>query len=169
MGHLNEKGVYIYDETDNPPTFSELINLGQNAESDGKAYFVGTSAQRLALDPAPAGAMWQDTDNGEKLWSTAPNGKWRRHEGIATFAAGGWSTAATNIYYRTQTVTIPTVLAANESILVAFAFTSGNSWVSVNGITRNATDTVLSLRILQISTTAVQVSGDISWRVVKGA
>lgn len=171
MGAKDSKGIWRYSEDDAPAaaTFSELLNIGQASVSDRIAYFAGTTAERLALDPAPAGAMWQDTNDGEKLWSCAPDGKWRLHEGKATFAAGSWATATTNVYYRQQTVTIPTILAPNETVLVSFISTTGNSWLSVAAIQRNASDTVLTLRIMQIATAAVTIPGDIAWRVVKGA
>lgn len=64
----NNKGIYIYTETDDAPTFSELINLGFQSASDTLKHFSGTPAQRYLLDPAPEGAFWVDTDPPGRVW-----------------------------------------------------------------------------------------------------
>ena len=39
------KGVHKYAETDNPPKFSELMNLGMDSVSDAIVYLEGTPAE----------------------------------------------------------------------------------------------------------------------------
>ncbi len=135
--------------------------------SDALAYFAGTSAKRLALDPAPPGAMWQDTDNGQKLWSTGPDGKWRLHEGIATLASGSFGTNGP-VWSRDVSSVLPTVLAVNETLAIAYAphNTVVSAWLVVNQITRGPATTTVKLRAF--ATGASAQIGTISWRVVKG-
>lgn len=46
-GAIDAQGVYIYNETDKPSPFSDLLNLGQDAQS---AKFAAVAAELLALD-----------------------------------------------------------------------------------------------------------------------
>lgn len=160
------KGIHKYAETDNPPKFSELMNLGMDSVSDAIVYLEGTSAERLALDPAPAGAIWKDSDVAGRLWSTSPAGKWRLHEGRISDIARPWTAIASPVWGRTITFSVPTVLAANEELAI-WAGQHAGAWVTVTngGITRNPTDTTLTVhaaRLLNGGETAINVL----WRVV---
>ncbi|MBL5972428.1 MAG: hypothetical protein D3X82_01260 [Candidatus Leucobacter sulfamidivorax] len=167
MGQLDTTGTYRYDEDDDEVEFSDLLNLAQAAESNARAFFHGTGAQRAALDPAPAGAYWQDTDGTRRLWSTAPDGTWRRHEGAVSAAAGALA-AAGGIYGRTVTFDLPTVIAANETIQASQIDPGGGTytWASIATITRLADKTQLTVRHMAAVSGSYALA--IAWRVVKG-
>ncbi|QBE48745.1 hypothetical protein [Leucobacter triazinivorans] len=168
---LDLKGIHQYTEADDEATFSDLLNLGQGSISDAMTYLSGPGANRDALDPAPAGAMWQDTDGDQRLYSTGPDGKWRLHEGYASGPAASWDLGGASgpitLYVRTVIVDIPTVLALDETILVGHAPpSSGFTFVSLIGHTRHADRTTLSLRHMIVQA-ATQTACHFTWRIVK--
>lgn len=170
MGAKNEKGIWLYGEDDaaTATTFSELLNLGQQSVSDRINYFAGTTAERLALDPAPAGALWRDTNNGERLYSADPTGEWRRHEGSVVVAAGALA-AVGSIYGRSVSVDLPTVIAAHETIMITATELGGStySWIAQNLVNRAADKTTIGIRHMSIIATAQGFT--FAWRVVGGA
>ena len=160
------KGIHLYAESDTKPTFSELINMLGQSVSDALAYFAGTSAKRLALDPAPPGAMWKDTDNGARLWSAAPNGKWRLHSGVVTKPGTPWEVTSGGISGRSFTIDIPTVISVNEVISLTHVGAVGFvSFASLDGIDRQADKTRLTVRHVQFLNATV-TDCKFSWQVL---
>lgn len=165
---LDLKGIHQFTEDDDETTFSESLNLLAGSVSDALAWLAGTTAERDALEPAPPGAMWQDTDGAKRLWSCGPVGEWRLHEGTAVIPAGALG-AAGNIYGRTLDIDIPTVIGTDETIMVAVVTMGGASysWVTVREIARHPAKTTIGLRHMSVINGAHGFT--ISWRVVKGA
>lgn len=160
------KGIHKYTETDQRATFSELLNMGQDSVSDATMYLVGTSAKRAALDPAPAGAMWQDTDNGQRLWSVSPAGKWRLHAGVASKPGTPWEVTSGGISGRSFTFDIPTVISTNETIMLTHTGGVGFvSFASLDGIDRQADKTRLTIRHVQFLNATVTAC-KFAWLVV---
>lgn len=170
MGAKNEKGIWLYGEDDaaTATTFSELLNLGQQSVSDRISYFAGTTAERLALDPAPAGALWRDTNNGERLYSPDPTGKWRQHEGAISANVAAF-TSSSPVFYASVALTIPTVLAASEAIelYVIGANTAAYLTVSADTVTRGAASTDVTARLSRIAAGG-GLTVTFGWRVVRG-
>lgn len=166
----DNKGIYKYTEADDAVTMSALLNLGQDSVSNTLKYFADTSAKRMALVPPPPGAMWQDTDNGERLWSVGPDGAWRLHEGRAAVNAGAWVTSQTPFFGRTITWDLPTVLAPTETLLVAQDEGSGNGYSTAGlaTIARYADKTQITVRHLVFGSPQTQPLC-ITWRIVKRA
>lgn len=166
MGHIDPTGTYMYDEDDDEATFSELLNLGQNAESEARAYFRGTGAERDALDPAPPGAMWKQTDGQKRLYSAAPDGTWRLHEGKLTDIARAWDASAAPVYARTITWDVPTILAADETLEIVTALSNASfTTTTLATLTRYADKTVISCRYMKFFNATIDTC-DVLWRVV---
>lgn len=169
MGAKDLKGIWKYDETDDEATFSELLNIGQDSISDALAYFAGPPISREALTPAPAGAMWKDTDALGRVWSAGPTGAWRRHEGSATSAAVAWHNTTSPIYGRVITLDIPTVIGVNETIQVTMvSTTAAYPTISLVGVTRAADKTTLDVRFVSLQVPAI-AAVTFAWRVVSAA
>lgn len=170
---LDNKGIHQYTETDQAISFSEMLNLGMQSVSDSLAYFAGSSAKRLALEPAPPGARWKDTDGSELLYSAGPDGAWRQHEG-STFVAGGpWAIGGVNgslvMYARTVTLDIPTVLGPTETLsIVAYDSTSTYTWASIASTTKHANRTTLIVRQYIFGSSATP-NLRFTWQVTTGA
>lgn len=162
------KGIHQYREDDDEPSFSGTLNLLAESVSDAMTYFSGPAANRQALDPAPKGAMWQDTDGTEALYSADPNGQWRQHEGYFTLTAGTWTTVVANIVARSATRDLPIVLAADETIMATPTDHSGNGFTTtvLNHHVREAAKTTLHLRQFQVAGSATQPIS-MAWRIVK--
>lgn len=162
---LDSRGVYTYTEDDDEATFSELLNLGMRSISDALAYFAGTSAERMACVPAPPGAMWQDTDNGGRLWSTGPDGSWRLHTGEYQAPVAPWTVTNTApVYSRQFTAILPTVLAPTESILVtALSTGTGYGVISLANVIRHVDRTEIAVRFSGFSATTQSCL--IAWQV----
>ena len=169
FGNKDSRGIYLYGEDDNETNHSTLLNKGQKSVSDAMKYFSGTPAQRAALDPAPAGAMWKDTDAAGRLWSATPGGKWRRHEGAATVAVQAF-TASSPVFYTSIALTLPTVITANEAIelYVIGANLPAYLTVSTDTITRGATTTEVAARLTRIAASGA-ITVTFGWRVVQSA
>ncbi|GAA2825668.1 hypothetical protein FB468_2055 [Leucobacter komagatae] len=166
----DNKGIYKYTEADDAVTMSALLNLGQDSVSNTLKYFADTSAKRMALVPPPPGAMWQDTDNGERLWSVGPDGAWRLHEGRVSVIAGAWATSQTPFFGRTITWDLPTVLAPTETLMVTQDEGSGTGFsaASLASITRYTDKTQITVRHLAFASNVTQPLS-ITWRIVKRA
>ncbi len=167
MGHVNTAGVYVYDETDDEATFSDLLNLQTDAVTVGKAAFRGPAAARAALTPAPPGATWQDTDGSKLLWSPAPDGTWRRHAGRTAVPLGAF-TGAAPVFFRSATVEIPTILAATETLLISQETHPEMGVMGMAAITRGPASTSVDLRHIQLGNTN-QKATNISWLIVPAA
>lgn len=166
---LDTRGIHQFTESDTQPTFSALLNLGMSSVSNSKAFFKGTQAQRAALDPAPAGAYWQDTDGSKQLWSAGPSGQWRRHEGQSSIAAGAWEVTNGPVRARSVDVIIPTALASNETLLVSTAY-SNTTFALVelaNIVTRAASSTTIRVRHIQFFSNATPAA-TFNWQVANG-
>lgn len=68
FGTKDARGIYQFGEDDAEATFSQLLNKGMQSVSDATKYFSGTPAQRAAMNPAPDGARWKDTDTAGLEW-----------------------------------------------------------------------------------------------------
>lgn len=115
--------------------------------------------------------MWFDTDTN-KMMVGDKSGGWRLFTGSATAATKAWDTtqAVTGMAMagRTEGLTIPTVLEAHEElILTARSIGSGYGFVSLTGITRNPTNTIATVRFMQIMSTAQQ-SLVVTWQIAPG-
>ncbi|WP_024357815.1 hypothetical protein [Leucobacter chironomi] len=167
-GTLDARGVYHYGEDDAEADFSSLLNLGMEAISEALAYFAGPPAKRQALYPAPPGSRWKDTTGSRALWSPAPDGTWRRHQGTHTAPAAAWSdNFQGGIHLRTITAVIPTVLAADETMMVTLANDAGTfAMVSLDRVERGPASTTLTLRYMQVMNSSP--SGcRIAWQIVE--
>lgn len=178
MGISIEEVLNSFDYNGADPTLvlSRVASLeaagpGIAAQLAKRAYYSGTAAEREALTPAPPGALWQTTDNNEGLYSASPTGTWRLHEGIATAAGGSWaiggSSGPLTMYARTVVITIPTILSANETVMVShMENSSGYTFVSLASVVRNTTNTAITLRHM-IFGSVNQLALTVSWRIVK--
>lgn len=163
---LNGHGIWEYQETDPSPTASSMLNRLTESIGDSRAYHRGLAADRPDLSPVPAGCYWQDADGDQQLWSAAPNGDWRPHEGIATVPSGAF-TGTSPVLYRTQNITLPIVLSADETLQVTLATATYYSFISCYGITRGVSSTTVQLRHLQIANSTPDTM-TVAWRIVKG-
>jgi hypothetical protein len=167
MSPLDLKGIHQFTEDDDETTFSELLNLLAGSVSDALAWFAGTAAERDALQPAPPGGMWQDTDGDKRLWSCGPDGFWRLHEGRASIPASAFAGAAP-LYFRSQEIVLPTVLAADETLILSQDSNPEMGVIGVSAITRNPASTGVQIRHIQLGNTNQKVV-TCAWRIVKGA
>jgi hypothetical protein len=126
----------------------------------------GTAAQR-ATTASKYWQLWLDTDGSQKLYVGNKTGGWRQYSGEATAAAGAWdNSSAPAVYARTVSVTLPTVVLSTESIQISSTNTgSGFGAYAMNNITRNPTNTVISIRHYQFLSNAANLLG-FTWNVV---
>lgn len=139
-------------------------------EAEEQAFFIGTEAERIAMVPPKLrdGVRFKVTDTGVE-WDRAA-GAWRKLHGRATLASAAWQTTATSgaviFAGRTATFTIPYILAAGESVIVTQETGgSGFSQVSMSAITRNPTNTTVTVRLTQFQSTSTQAF-TVLWRIV---
>lgn len=129
----------------------------------------GPSTWRLATTPRYFD-MWYDTTDG-LVYVGNKTGTWRRFSGTDAVAAGAWALSTTSGTVinvgRTVTFTIPTVLEATESLIVSEVATgSGYGFSAVTSIVKNPTNTVLTMRHMQIGATTTQPLY-INWQVTQ--
>ena len=101
LGSKTSRGIYLYGEDDTEASFSALLNKGMESVHDAARCFAGTPVQRAALNPAPDGATWQDTNSEARRW-VGIGGGWSQIAGplrkTAMSTAGGmnsgWSGVA---------------------------------------------------------------------------
>lgn len=130
----------------------------------------GTAAQRAATK-SQYWEMWKDTDTDQYIWVGDTAGGWRRFSGSHTQAAGAWDSApvsgSVSMGLRTLSITIPTVLSADESLLISVIGTgTGFGYASIAGMTRNPTDTSITVRHAQVGSTATNPV-TFAWQVVR--
>ena len=127
-------------------------------------YRIGTSGQR-ASTAAKFGQIWQDSDGNKTKWKGRSNGSWTRLEGSRLVSAGAWDLTANGNSGRTLTLSLPCVLEANETLQITVnGVGSGFGILSLNTITKNASDTTVVLRHMQLFSSA-QNSVGLSWQI----
>lgn len=148
-------------------TRSEYIKTGtawQQYSSGGIRF--GLASER-ALTTARFGEFWQDTDGSKFVWKGRTDGSWTRASGTGTDGTKAWdTTSGGTLAGRTISVTLPCVLEANETLLVqSTSIGSGFGFISVASIIKNASNTVLNMRFMQIISTTQQALGYV-WQIV---
>lgn len=124
----------------------------------------GTAGQR-SLVSAQFGQIWQDSDGNKTKWKGRSDGTWTRMEGSRLVAAGAWDLTANGNSARTLTISLPCVLEATETLqITANGVGSGFGILSLNTITKNASDTTVVLRHMQLFSSA-QNSVGFSWQI----
>lgn len=176
----NSAGVRIFQE----------VREGRQATSTRtfRRYFNGTSwsawesvdgirrgtGARRAASPSKYWDFWQDTDGTQSLYVGNKSGGWRKFSGSGTSPDAAWSTTqgtapAAIIAGRTATVTLDTVLEANEHlILTGTSIGSGFGIVTLNGVVKNPTNTVATIRFMQLGSTTTQ-QFSFAWQIVQYA
>lgn len=114
---------------------------------------------------------WYDSTL-QQLFVGSKTGTWRRKSGLTTFASAAWTSSATSGSVinaaRTINLTIPTFLETNETLAVTLVDGgSGFTFLSLNTMTKNATDTDIAVRYAQLFSTTNQ-GGTILWQVTPG-
>lgn len=132
----------------------------------GHGILYGTAAQRAAT-PSRYWQFWQDTDGDQLLWVGDKSGGWRRYSGFYSWTAAAWDTrqvsGSMSLAGRTIGATIPTVIEDNERLVCQLiAGGSGFTFVGGSSFVRNANDTTLNFRYMQIGSTVTQ-AGTIAW------
>jgi len=116
-----------------------------------RIHATGTAAERAATT-STYWQFWQDTDNGGHLYIGDKAGGWRLYSGQETVAAGSWQTASSPFWGRTVSITLDTVLEDNEVIMMTTtSVSSGFGSISPTTLTRNLTETVVSVRHTQMA------------------
>ncbi|QBI98123.1 minor tail protein [Microbacterium phage Fireman] len=131
----------------------------------------GPSTLRTAIQPQYLDE-WYDTTTLANYLGSKSN-TWRQSEGTVNASARAWDTTQTsgsvNLAGRTDSLTLPTVLEANEDVLVwARTVGSGFGFVSLNGTVRNPTNTVITVRFMQIMSLVTQ-GYTLGWKIVPAA
>lgn len=128
----------------------------------------GTSTERTAFTTAARGTLWLDTNGEGRIYIANGSGGWRLYEGSAVVAAGAWSTVQGNAFAgRAVNVTIPTVIAPDENIAIhVLSVGTGFGNVALSSITRNANNTVLSIRHTQWGS-SITNGFSFHWQVVR--
>ncbi len=114
FGTKDARGIYQFGEDDAEATFSQMLNKGMQSVSDATKYFSGTPAQRAALAPAPAGAIWVDTDSAGRVWRVA-GGVWCP-EKVGVNNVTVKAAAAANTPY-SLTITFPAPFDATPTVV----------------------------------------------------
>lgn len=129
----------------------------------------GTAALRAATI-SDYWDFWQDTDGSAALYVGNKTGGWRRFSGQATSGTTAWDATVAGppaTAGRTIVFTLPTVLETNETVLVtANAIGSGYGFIAMNTVTRNASDTTINVRFMQIMSVTTQAV-TINWQIVQ--
>lgn len=129
----------------------------------------GTGARRLATTPR-YWDFWQDTDGSQLLYVGSKSGTWRQFSGNATSPAAAWSTSqgtapAAVVVGRSDTLTIDTVLEANETLrLVPTSIGNGFGNAATASVTKNLTNTSVVVRMTQIGSATTQ-QFTFSWEI----
>ncbi|WP_166985217.1 hypothetical protein [Canibacter zhoujuaniae] len=122
-------------------------------EADNKsrgAYRSGTLEDRDAWKDAQPGAYWQDSAADGKLYRRTQRNTWTQAAGVHSEPGGSWAISTAVGAGRTVTVTLPCVLAANESLIITTsAQGSGFGYVGLHDIRRTATNTIVTVRHVQ--------------------
>lgn len=145
-----------------------------HGRNNGFAPYVPKPTQGLAADKPANPSYWQmyfETDT-QKMMVGSKTGTWRQFAGTASMPARAWDTTQSNgviIAGRTDNFTLPTVLENSEDVIVwSRSVGSGFGIVSLNGTARNPTNTVLSVRLMQLASLTTQAYG-IGWQISPAA
>lgn len=130
----------------------------------------GTAAQRAATTSA-YWQFWQDTDGAAGLYVGNKTGGWRKYSGQESFGSAAWATIRTSgeviLSGRTISATLDTILESNEVIMMAATGVgTGYGLVTPNTLSRNATNTVVSFRFMQLMSTTTQ-GVSVAWNVLQ--
>lgn len=134
-----------------------------------RAAMSGAKALRQ-LTRANYGDTWYETDTKLTMIGNLSNG-WRQKYGQVTFASRAWDVSSTSALLagRTDSVTLPTVLESHETLNVWMTSAGGGyDFCSISSITRNSSNTVLAVRLMQILAVATQTLS-VGWEVVPAA
>lgn len=135
-------------------------------ELDQNAYFVGTDAERLGLLPPKLrdGIRFKCTDTLVE-WDRY-KGSWRKLSGSASIPSAAWSFTSGSLAGRTATFTIPYAVDAKESVMISQGSGgTGFSFSAMTAVGRNETNTVVSVRLMQIGSLTTQ-SFVIYWQII---
>lgn len=130
----------------------------------------GTTAQRAARTSKHM-QLWQDTNGDQYLWVGNRSGGWRRYSGRGGVASAAWdynqSSGSVTTVARSISLTIPTVLDTDEDLLITPIHTgTGFGFISVAGLVKNPSNTVATIRFMQIGA-ATQQALTVAWQLVK--
>jgi hypothetical protein len=136
--------------------------------SIGRGVRSGPTALRTEITPK-YWDFWLDTDDGH-MYVGSKSGTWRQYSGSTAAAAAAWDTingtGTAALAGRTVNITIPTVLETTETLLFqAGSVGSGFGFLSGVSVTRNPTNTTLTVRFMQIMSTATQ-SFSVNWEII---
>lgn len=128
----------------------------------------GTTGAQINIAPSPLyGQTWQATDYYKDLMIASSTGAWRQKTGVHVQPAGSWEYAnGTTAVGRTVNFTVPEPLESNETIrLTSLNVGSGFGFIAMSGITKNANNTVVQFRHLQIGS-STQNPVSVLWEIV---
>lgn len=128
------KGIHKFVEADTAANFSTLLNLGMDSVSDALVALSGTSAKRAALDPAPEGATWRDTDLGYREW-VGRGGVWRPVKLHANNVTVKAAAAANTSHSLDVTFADPFPQAPSVQATAVASAADGVPWVGVSNVT----------------------------------
>lgn len=127
----------------------------------------GPSTWRLATMPRYFD-MWHDTTDGF-IYVGNSSGGWRRYSGAVSDIARAWtSTIASTAAGRSIDFTIPTVLEARETLAITMdpaAATSGFNFIGTTALIRNPTNTIVTVRLMQLMNSTINQAVQIAWKV----
>ena len=168
--HGDERAFQLLSAKTSPRLWHRGVNEDGSAWEPwteiGHGILYGTAAQRAAT-PSRYWQFWQDTDGDQLLWVGDKSGGWRRYSGFYSWTAAAWDTTqvsgSMSLAGRTIGATIPTVIEDNERLVCQLiAGGSGFTFVGGSSFVRNANDTTLNFRYMQIGSTVTQ-AGTIAW------
>jgi hypothetical protein len=127
----------------------------------------GTTDQMNAYTPT-YWEFWYNTDDTH-LYVGNKSGGWRLFSGNVAVASAAWDTTngtgTAALAGRTVNITIPTILETTETLIFqAGSVGSGFGFISGVSITRNPTNTILTVRFMQIMSNATQAFSVI-WQI----
>ncbi|PII81559.1 hypothetical protein BMH32_04705 [Leucobacter sp. OLJS4] len=166
LGIDNTLKNFDYSGADPAAVLSRVAALEVLAARNGR--MSGTAQERAnAAAAARYGVIWQDTDAGRKTYISNGAGGWRLYAGLASVAAGAWSSSVAPFYGRTAVVSLPTVIAADETIEVSCNNVgTGFGLVVLRNVTsRGATDTQINVGHYQFANNQ-QMAVSFIWKVV---
>lgn len=159
-----------YQETDGSKILWEYSGTAWRPRWAGMCY--GTAAERAAAS-SQYFQFWKDTDADEYIWVGDDSGGWRRYSGHHAQGSAAWDTVQSSggvsLAGRTFNATIPTVVSAEETVIISAQSTgSGFGFLSVASVTRNPSDTVLGVRFGQVGSATTQ-GCQFAWQVVRNS
>lgn len=129
----------------------------------------GTAAERAVTVPR-YWDFWQDTDGSQVMYVGGKSGAWRQYAGSVVAPSRAWDTVqgaagAALLAGRTDSLTLPTVIEANEDILIWLRTTgSGFGVMGQSAVTRNPTNTIVAVRLMQLMSHSTQAYS-LGWQI----